>query len=165
MYSENKSLRRNVITIFTSVGFTSVVIYRVQSICYKYKLLIFAYALHRLNLSIFGIDILPGSTIGEGLRIEHPVGIVIGSGSKLGSNCIVMQGVTIGLKHPVSSEYDGYPTIGSNVLLGAHSSILGPITIGDMSIIGAHSLAISNIPERAIAVGTPARIIEFRSNL
>jgi serine O-acetyltransferase len=153
------------ITIFISAGFTAVVIYRVQSLCYRYRLLILAYAFHRLNLSIFGIDILPGSSIGEGLRIEHPVGIVIGSGSILGSNCTVMQGVTIGLKHTVSSESDGYPTIGSNVLLGAHCSILGPITIGNESIIGAHSLAITNIPERAIAVGTPTRVINFRSNL
>ena len=34
------------------------------------------------------------------------------------------------------------------------------VTIGDGAIIGAHSLVNKNIPEKCIAVGTPAKVIK-----
>ena len=38
-----------------------------------------------------GADISPRASIGGGLRLFHPVGVVIGPDCRLGSNCTVMQ--------------------------------------------------------------------------
>ncbi|MBQ9598477.1 MAG: sugar O-acetyltransferase, partial [Clostridia bacterium] len=50
--------------------------------------------------------------------------------------------------------------IGSNVWIGAGSTILPGVTIGDNSVIGAGSVVTKDIPENVVAVGSPARVIK-----
>jgi len=146
---------------FTSIGFTTVVLIRLQSFLYRHKCVFLAYLIHHLNLVITGSDVLPGSQIGAGLRIEHPVGIVIGAGVKIGENCMIMQGVTIGVKIIERSQNDhAYPTIGDNVSIGSKASILGGISIGSNSTIGAHAVVISDAPPGSRLAGIPARETE-----
>ncbi|MFA5307290.1 MAG: acyltransferase [Candidatus Babeliales bacterium] len=54
--------------------------------------------------------------------------------------------------------------IGNDVWIGAHATILPGATIGDHCVIGAGSVVAGNatIPEWAVAVGNPARVIRFR---
>jgi len=52
-----------------------------------------------------------------------------------------------------------HPTIKNNVLLGAGAKLLGDITIGENVKVGANAVVLNDIPENAIAVGVPARII------
>jgi hypothetical protein len=47
------------------------------------------------------------------------------------------------------------------VLIGAHTQILGNITVGDRAKIGAGSVVLRPIPSGATAVGAPAKIIGF----
>lgn len=54
-------------------------------------------------------------------------------------------------------------SIGKNVWVGARVTILDGVTIGDDAVIGAHSLVLENVPPRAIVVGTPAKIIKYRT--
>lgn len=53
----------------------------------------------------------------------------------------------------------GAPRIGRNCYIGAKATIIGNITIGDNVKIGAGAVVISDIPDGAIAVGVPARIV------
>lgn len=50
-------------------------------------------------------------------------------------------------------------TIGDNVWIGGHVSILPGISIGDNSIIGAGSVVTSDIPSNVIAVGNPCKVL------
>lgn len=50
-------------------------------------------------------------------------------------------------------------TIGSNVWIGAGSTILAGVTIGDNTVIGAGSVVKKSIPANAVAVGVPCRVI------
>lgn len=43
-----------------------------------------------------GIDIHPGAVIGEGLFIDHGMGVVIGETTQIGNNCTLFQNVTLG---------------------------------------------------------------------
>jgi acetyltransferase-like isoleucine patch superfamily enzyme len=52
--------------------------------------------------------------------------------------------------------------IGNDVWIGAHATILKGVHIGDGAIIGAGSVVVKDIPEYAIAVGNPARVVKTR---
>ncbi|WP_207532697.1 acyltransferase [Desertivirga arenae] len=53
-------------------------------------------------------------------------------------------------------------TIGDDVWIGANCSILGGINIGRGAIIGAGSVVTRDVPEFAIVVGNPAKVIKYR---
>ena len=50
-------------------------------------------------------------------------------------------------------------TIGSNVWIGAGTTVLAGVTIGDNSIIGAGSVVSKSIPANVVAVGVPCRVM------
>lgn len=51
-------------------------------------------------------------------------------------------------------------TIGDNVWIGEHCSILPGTVIGDGCVIGANSVVKGNIPNGCMAVGCPAKIVK-----
>lgn len=55
-------------------------------------------------------------------------------------------------------------TIGDNVWIGGNSTILMGVTIGDNVVIGAGSVVNKDIPDNALAVGNPAKIIRYINN-
>jgi len=54
----------------------------------------------------------------------------------------------------------GKVTIGNNVFIGSHSTILKGVSIGNNSVIGACSLVSKNVPENQIWAGNPIRFIK-----
>ncbi len=57
--------------------------------------------------------------------------------------------------------------IGSNVWLGVNVVVTSGVTIGDHCVVGANSVVTSDLPDRTIAAGAPAKVIrevEFRQN-
>jgi serine O-acetyltransferase len=144
-FAHGVTRRDKVKVLIMSSGFFAVVLIRLQSYFFENHRLTLSYITHRINLNLHGIDVSPGAKIAGGLRIEHPVGIVIGSGCVIGTNCTIMQGVTIGVKNVSRISNDNrYPIIGCNVIIGVNSSILGGISIGDDVRIGAHVLIRKN---------------------
>lgn len=53
-------------------------------------------------------------------------------------------------------------TIGNDVWIGANATILKGVCIGDGAVIGAGSVVTRDIPENAIVVGNPAKVIKYR---
>ncbi len=49
-------------------------------------------------------------------------------------------------------------TVGSNVWIGAGSTILAGVIIGDNTVIGAGSVVTKSIPANVVAVGVPCRV-------
>ncbi|NYT32993.1 acyltransferase [Rhizobium sp. WYCCWR 11128] len=56
----------------------------------------------------------------------------------------------------------GTVEIGNDVWIGAGAKILMNVKIGNGAVIGANAVVISDIPEYAIAVGSPARVVKYR---
>jgi len=56
----------------------------------------------------------------------------------------------------------GEVVIGDDVWIGAGAKILINAHIGNGAIIGANAVVTSDIPEYAVAVGVPARVIKYR---
>lgn len=110
----------------------------------------------RIVETITGISLPLGAQIGPGLRIFHFGNIFIHSGTVIGSNCTLRQGVTIG-----NRTMDGpAPVIGDDVEFGAYAQVLGDIHIGSGAKIGAMSVVLCDVPAGATAVGIPAKVRE-----
>jgi serine O-acetyltransferase len=139
---------------FSSPGLSSVFIYRIQQFLFQKNRLFLSYFFYRINLNFHSIDIVPGAEIGAGLRIDHPVGIVIGSRVVIGENCTILHGATLGTRFLRSEQYDNeFPIVGDDVNIGCNSTIIGKVVIGSRVNIGAHSLVIKSVPADMTVTG------------
>lgn len=101
-----------------------------------------------------GVEIGKAVTLGEGVYFVHPVGIVIGGDAKVGKRVRFYGSNTVG-----TAKDDGYPVLGDDVYVGAGARILGPIHVGARARIGANAVVLCDVPDDAVAVGVPAKII------
>jgi serine O-acetyltransferase len=104
-----------------------------------------------------GISIPATCTIGSGLYIGHFGGIFVDSDCRLGKNCNLAQGVTIGKGG--RGDLRGVPVLGDRVHVGANAVILGKINIGNDAVIGPGAVVMSSVPPCGVAVGNPARVV------
>src|SRR5271154_4266345 len=103
-----------------------------------------------------GIDLPCEARVGRRFRIDHFGGIVISGDTVFGEDCIIRNGVTVGLR---KTGQRGSPVIGDRVDIGAGAKVLGAIHIGSDVAIGANAVVLSDVPSNCVAVGIPARII------
>ncbi len=106
-----------------------------------------------------GMEIHPGARIGPGFFCDHGAGVVIGETAVIGARCVLFHGVTLG----GTGKHTGkrHPTVGDNVFIGTHATILGPVRIGDDSRIGAEAVVINrDVPANCSVVGSPAYIVK-----
>ena len=140
-------------------GVKAVRAHRRANWCQRHKLFFLARAISQRCVRRTGIEIHPAATIGEGLFIDHGVGVVIGETTEIGDNCTLYQGVTLG---GTGKEHGKrHPTLGNNVMVGAGAKVLGPITIGDNARIAAGAVVLEDIPADSTAVGVPARVVRI----
>lgn len=101
-----------------------------------------------------GISIPASCRIGKGLRIHHFGGIIFHPTVRLGENCTLYHGVTIGDRGGSGAA----ARIGNNVLIGAGAKIIGPVEIGDNCVVGANAVVTRNMPPGSTALGSPCRL-------
>jgi serine O-acetyltransferase len=131
--------------------------YRFQSKLVRYPLGTLHLVLTKLAEMFCNVTIGVSTKIGRRFVIEHTGGIVVHGQAVLGDDCIIRQGVTIGINRPdkpIDASHTGNP-----VSIGAEANILGAVHIGDNVEIGANAFVITDVSSSAIAVGVPARII------
>jgi serine O-acetyltransferase len=110
-------------------------------------------AIAYVSRSLTGIEIHPCAEIGDGLFIDHGMGVVIGETAEIGENVTIYQGVTLGGTGFASGKR--HPTVQDNVTIGSGAKLLGPITIGHGAKIGANAVVIHDIPPNSTVVGNP----------
>ncbi|HMJ03000.1 MAG TPA: serine O-acetyltransferase [Conexibacter sp.] len=106
-----------------------------------------------------GIEIHPAARIGEGLFIDHGMGVVIGETAEIGDDVTLYQGVTLGGTGFACGKR--HPTVQDNVTIGSGAKLLGPITIGHGSKVGANSVVIHDVPPHSTVVGNPGHPVRI----
>lgn len=139
-------------------GFVYMYFFRKASKNRKYSIKWFFYTffLRRYGYK-YGFQFPPSVQIGEGFYIGHYGTIVINGKAKVGKNCNIAHGVTIGQTN--RGRLKGYPTIGNNVWIGTGSVIVGNIKIGSNVLIAPNSFVNFDVPEHSLAIGNPAKVV------
>lgn len=152
-------------TMFLTQGFWASCVYRASRAALVHGGLLGALLQPFMTLAqkaieiVTGISLPPECEIGDGLYIGHYGSIIVAPQARIGHNSSLAQNVTIGIAQ--SSEGRGAPTIGNRVFIGAHSVIVGAITVGDDAVVCAGSVVIKSVPARAVVMGNPARVISY----
>ena len=147
---------------WTRHGFWALVIYRFGRWRYGIRPRLlrvpfsFLYKLSKFfSEMLLGIELPCEATVGRGFTIEHVGAIVISGDAVFGDDCVIRNGVTVGLRN---RNHRGSPVIGHRVDIGAGAKLLGPIRIGNDVAIGANAVVLCDVPDNCIAVGIPAQI-------
>ena len=148
---------KSAIEVLLYPSFWAVVNHRIAHRLYKKGLLVPARFVSQLSRFLTGIEIHPGATIGKRFFIDHGAGIVIGETAEIGDNVMLYHGVTLGGTGKQKNKR--HPTVEDNVMIGAGTIVLGPVTIGANTKIGAGSVVTQDLPPNVTAVGSPVMIV------
>jgi len=102
-----------------------------------------------------GTVIMPGAIINETKFIGNHC--IINTGVVVEHDCIIEDFVHISPNTTLSGDV----TVGEGAHLGAGSVVIPGVTIGKWSIIGAGAVVIRDVPDYAVMVGNPARVIKY----
>ena len=94
-------------------------------------------------------------------KFQDQGGIYIGDGVLIGHNVTL---ATLNHDENPDNRQAIYPKpihIGNNVWIGSNATILAGVTIGDGAIIGAGAVVTKDVPDNAVVVGNPARVIRY----
>ena len=107
-----------------------------------------------------GADIHPAAQIGRRFTIDHGFGVVIGGTSVIGDDCLIYQDATLGM----TGKHGGkrHPTLGNGVMVGAHATLLGDISVGDHAKVAAGSVVVHDVPSDVTVAGVPAKVVRDR---
>lgn len=114
------------------------------------------------------VSIGPFSKVGEG-SIVMP-NSVIGTNAAVGSFCFLGNQSCVGHDSALSdfsslgpaATLAGYVTLGRRSVVGIGAKVRERVSIGDDVVLGANSFLNNDLPEKVIALGTPAKIKKTR---
>ncbi|MDQ5874333.1 MAG: bifunctional UDP-N-acetylglucosamine diphosphorylase/glucosamine-1-phosphate N-acetyltransferase GlmU, partial [Actinomycetota bacterium] len=128
-----------------------------------------------------GVSVGPFASLRPGTRLERGAkagsfvelkNAVLGPGSKVNHLSYVGDarlgaGVNVGAG-TVTCNWDGHTkqetVIGDDAYIGSDTMLVAPVTLGDRAATGAGAVVTKDVPEDALAVGAPARLLLGRGD-
>lgn len=104
-----------------------------------------------------GIDLPYTVNVGRRVRLEHFGGMIL-IARAIGDDVVIRQHTTFGIAR--ADRLRDWPVIGDGADIGVGAAILGRVDVGRGARIGANAVVLKDIPEGAVAVGVPARIVK-----
>lgn len=139
----------------------AIIDHRIAKSLYNRKIFFLARLISSISRFFTGIEIHPGATIGQGLFIDHGMGVVIGETAEIGNNVHLYHGVTLGGTGKESGKR--HPTVEDNVVIGAGAKVLGNILIAKGTKIGANSVVLRDTQANSTVVGIRAKEVRRES--
>ena len=159
VFKHDPAARSRLEVILTYSGFHALVMYRLAHFFHRHRYKLLARIISTLAKFFTGVEIHPAARIGEGVFIDHGVGVVIGETAVVGNNVVIYQGVTLG--GTGKDKGKRHPTIEDGVMISAGAKVLGPFTVGKNATIGAGSIVLKEVPPSATVVGVPGRVVRI----
>ena len=154
---------RSTLEVLLYQGFWAIIAHKIAHRLYKWRLFFLARLVSQISRFFTLIEIHPGAKMSSEVFIDHGAGVVIGETAEVGNNVVIFHGSTLGgTGKDVGKRH---PTVGNDVMIGAHATILGPVTIGDGAKIGACAIVVKDVPPATTIVGEIGRDIKLESSL
>ncbi|MEJ1933970.1 serine O-acetyltransferase [Nostoc sp. NIES-2111] len=160
IFERDPAARNLLEVLFCYPGLQALFFHRVANWLHRVGIPLIPRLISHIARFLTGIEIHPGATIGQGVFIDHGMGVVIGETAIIGDYALIYQGVTLGGTGKESGKR--HPTLGENVVVGAGAKVLGNIQVGNNVRIGAGSVVLRDVPSNCTVVGIPGRIV-YRS--
>jgi serine O-acetyltransferase len=139
--------------IFSYPGIWAIMVYRIAHKLYHQGIPLMPRIMTEFAHTRTGIDIHPGSHIGESFFIDHGTGVVIGETCTIGNRVRIYQGVTLGALSLSKAECKRlrskkrHPSLEDDVIIYANATILGGDTVvGARSVIGGNVWLTHSVP-------------------
>src|SRR5665647_2362248 len=158
VFAKDPAARTTLEVITSYPGLHAIWMHRVSHFFWTHKLFFLARLNSHIARFLTGVEIHPGAKIGKRFFIDHGMGVVIGETAEVGDDVLMYMGTVLG--GTSLDKVKRHPTIEDCVVIGAGSSVLGPITVGKGAKIGAGSVVVRPVPAGATVVGVPGRIAE-----
>jgi cysteinyl-tRNA synthetase len=158
VFRNDPAARNGIEVVLAYPGFHAIVLHRINHLLWNTGIPVVPRFVSHIARFLTGIEIHPAAKIGPGFFIDHGMGVVIGETTEIGEDCLLYQGVTLGGTGKEKGKR--HPTLGRNIIVGTGAKILGAITIGDHAKIGANAVVLDSVPEHAIVVGVPGKVIK-----
>lgn len=97
--------------------------------------------------------------VGRRVRIWHHSGMILHARS-IGNDVHLRHNTTFGVAR--TGQNDRIPVIEDGADIGCNVCVLGNVRVGTRATIGAGSVVLFDVPDFAVAVGAPARVITER---
>jgi serine O-acetyltransferase len=149
---------------WTSPGFRALLVYRVDSwrsrrhVAIRLAAALPLRVLRNFVRNHYGIELPRQAVVGRRVTISHQGAIVVHYNARIGDDCIIRQGCTIGAAE--FRNLDDAPVLGDGVRLGAGSVIIGPVRIGDNARIGPNAVVTKNVAANSVVMAPASR--EFK---
>ena len=116
-------------------------------------------ALYRFVEWTCGISLPYTVRVGRRVRIWHHGGMILHAES-IGDEAQIRQNTTFGVAR--TNHNFELPQIGPRADIGVGACVLGSVRVGEGAVIGANAVVLQDIPDGAVAVGLPAKVIKTR---
>ncbi|EFQ82061.1 bacterial transferase hexapeptide repeat protein [Aeromicrobium marinum DSM 15272] len=145
-------------------GLLASIILRAQQCLFRSGRVNLAHALRTPANVLVGCDFGAGMQVGRGFMMVHPVGTTIGFGLVIGDDVTFAGGVTCAARHydPKPGQEQEFPTICDGAVIGAGAVLVGGVRIGTNAMVGANAVVLSDVPDDAVVMGSPARRVGTR---
>jgi serine O-acetyltransferase len=148
--------------LFAYPGFHAIIFHYIAMFFYNIRLRALGRIIANISRILTGADIHPQAKIGKFLFMDYPFGVVIGQTAIVEDNVTLYEGVVLGGAGPQKDKR--HPTVKEGAVIGAGAKILGNVTIGRYARVGVNSVVVQDVPDYAIVMGIPAKIIQKSSN-